>query len=111
VTPITLPSQKWDRASGVRERLALLAAIGPKLDPHVWGYHPSRDFWYYCGGAREIQGQVRVPVSTTIVPATMPTADDSLTQLSERWGIDRDTAFDLIWAEGEERIVRSGATL
>lgn len=40
---------KWDHASGIRERLALLAHLGPELNEGNWGYHPSRDYWYSCG--------------------------------------------------------------
>ena len=91
--PITLVNQTWDRGSGTRERLALLAAIGPSLDPQCWGYHPTRDFWYYCGGAREIQGRVQV--------SHLPQAEESLTALATQWSIDKETARDLIRVEGE----------
>ena len=39
----------WDPASGIRERLALLAALGPTVNPHAWGYHAHQDYWYFCG--------------------------------------------------------------
>jgi hypothetical protein len=39
-------SNGWDNNSGIRERLALLAAQGPTLTPNDWGYNPSRDVWY-----------------------------------------------------------------
>lgn len=48
-----MTQQHWDHQSGIRERLALLAQFGPtELNPHVWGYNPNRDIWYYCGEYR-----------------------------------------------------------
>lgn len=43
----------YDYSSGIRERLALLAALGPSLDSSDWGYHSSKDYWYYCGSTGE----------------------------------------------------------
>lgn len=81
-------AKQWDHQSGVRERLALLADIGPNLDPATWGYHPSRDFWYYCGGARERQGKVSAEVKQE--------GSASLALISERWNLNRVQAMEFI---------------
>lgn len=91
----TLPNRWWDPKTGVRERLALLGAIGPALDPERWRYDPRHDQWEYLGGARQIQGRAYVPTML---------ADDSIKRLMDVWQISRDHAFDLIWRPDEERI-------
>ncbi len=53
----------FDGASAIRERLALLAALGPNLTPSDWGYHPRRDFWYFCGDESR-RGRSMVSVKT-----------------------------------------------
>ena len=78
----------FDMNSGIRERLALLAEIGPKLAPDCWGYHTHRDYWYYCGGAREIQGKVKTEVKQE--------GQESLRLIQERWNMDRKTAMAFI---------------
>ena len=88
MTRVATTHTTFDHQSGVRERLALLAAIGPALDPSAWGYHPSRDFWYYCGGAREIQGAVQVTVKQE--------GSASLAIIAETWGMDRPSAMAFI---------------
>jgi hypothetical protein len=45
----------WDNNSGIRERLALLAALGPTMTPIDWGYNPSRDYWYRCGSDASVR--------------------------------------------------------
>lgn len=77
---------KWDQASGVRERLALLAHFGTDFDPHLWGYHPSRDFWYYCGPPRDVAGRIHVRQEGSA----------SLDLIAQRWNIDRRQAMALI---------------
>jgi hypothetical protein len=52
----------WDHSSSLRERLALLAAIGPALDPRTWSYHYSRDVWYYCGEDTRASGSDYVTI-------------------------------------------------
>ena len=96
---LTLANRQWDRQSGTRERLALLAAIGPTLNPHAWGYHPQRDEWYYCGPAAERPHVTAVEVEQE--------GAESLRLIFERWSLTRDDSFDVLWADGEERIRRS----
>lgn len=73
----------WDIAAGTRERLALLAAIGPTLDPSEWGYHSHRDAWYYCGDDRQRRRLIDVTQE----------ARESLALILERWHLDEDTAL------------------
>lgn len=79
----------WDHQSGVRERLALLAAEGPDLNPALWGYHTSRDFWYACGDrmTRTAQGK-RIDVKQEGVA--------SLELIATRYGMDRRAAMQFI---------------
>lgn len=75
----------WDTQSGIRERLALLAIKGPEFHPNDYGYHPSKDFWYYCGanGGRHVL-QVKQEGSA------------SLALIQEKWNIARHEAMALI---------------
>lgn len=83
---------KWDTSSGVRERLALLAEFGPSLVEHWWGYHPSRDFWYFCGpGGKGISTATRCEVRQE--------GTASLSIISARWGLDREGALARIGGE------------
>jgi len=100
-SPCALINQKWDPCSGLRERLALLAQVGPVLDPATWAYTPRTNEWQYLGGALTIQGCVRV---SAIAPP-----EESLLTLNDSWRIDRDQATDLIWGEDEEKIRATGA--
>ena len=80
-------ASSFDQQSGIRERLALLAQFGTDFDPSLWGYHPSRDLWYYCGPKGDVAGrnvQIRQEGSK------------SLELIEQRWGIDRRTAMALI---------------
>jgi hypothetical protein len=80
----------WAGESGIRERLALLAQFGTDFDPGNWGYHPSRDHWYYCGPREDLtihsRGILNVKQEGT----------RSLELIAERWNIDRATAMALI---------------
>lgn len=78
---------KWDTASGIRERLALLADLGPTLNEHHWGYHPSRDYWYSCGPE-----SVEHPEGCT-TREVQQEGSASLAMIQERWGLDRAAAM------------------
>ncbi len=78
----------FDTQSGIRERLALVARLGPALDTSGWGYHPSRDFWYWCGSREEQPTIARVNVSQE--------GSESLRLIQERWSMDDQTAMAFI---------------
>jgi hypothetical protein len=40
------PLLGWYPNSGIRERLALLAVMGPTLDPREWRYEAGEDVWF-----------------------------------------------------------------
>jgi len=79
--------KKWDHNSGVRERLALLAALGPVFEPVDWGYNSNRDVWYYCGPNRRQKGR-------TIKVAQE--GSGSLGIIAVKYLIERKEAMDLI---------------
>ncbi len=72
----------WDLNSGIRERLALLANIGPTLRPTDWLYHPSYDAWQGLSG--------RAHVAVTMEGSA------SLERLLTRWGIPRADAMLMV---------------
>jgi len=82
-TGTTAPSG-WDAQSGVRERLAALAELGPTMEPRAWGYHASRDVWYACGGQERRTFGVRQEGSA------------SLAIIHERHGLERRAALIFI---------------
>lgn len=87
---------KWDTESGVRERLALLADLGPNLKEGYWGYHPSRDYWYPCGpGSRDMPDAHR----RTLYREVNQEASESLRLIQERWGLDHEAALKRIAIE------------
>lgn len=79
---------KWDEASGIRERLALFAELGPTFDPNHWGYHPSRDFWYFTGP--------RISPNVGRAIHVKQEGSRSLELILERHHVDRRVAMDLI---------------
>lgn len=79
----------WDHQSGIRERLALLAQWGTDFEPSLWGYHPSRDVWYYCGPAKDLASWGKdLKVRQEGVA--------SLALILKRWNMDRATAMAFI---------------
>ena len=78
----------WNDQGGVRERLALLAEIGPNLDGSAWAYDSHHDRWSYIGGALEIQGKVRAEVRQE--------GSASLALIAERWNLNRRQALEFI---------------
>jgi len=80
-------AESFDHASGIRERLALLAHFGTDFDPALWGYHSHRDYWYYCGPPRDVAGR-----NVTI----RQEGSKSLELIQERWNIDRRSALAMI---------------
>ena len=78
---------KWDSASGVRERLALLADLGPNVKEAHWGYHPSRDYWYSCGPVEDR------PALGDCTREVKQEGSASLALIAERWGLDRRAAM------------------
>lgn len=80
-----MQAKAFDNQSGIRERLALLAEVGPGAEFQYWGYHPSRDFWYYHGPNEE-RRQVAVKQEGA----------RSLELIAERWTIGRGDALALI---------------
>lgn len=81
----TQTNNHFDTQSGIRERLALLAELGPALAASDWGYHPSRDYWYACGAER---------VRRTIEVKQEGVA--SLDIIAQRFGMDRRAAMAFI---------------
>jgi hypothetical protein len=84
-TPSTHSS--WDTNSGVRERLALLAELGPDLIPSSWGYNPTSDVWYYCGPHSPSRNVRRIRI--------VREAAESLRLIAQR-GLDQASAMTFI---------------
>lgn len=77
---------KWDDRPAIRERLALLAAIGPERCKDDWQYNPSRDVW-------------SLPLSHPSGPSWIKVRTEgsaSLAIILERWGLDRSAAMAFI---------------
>ncbi len=72
----------WDESSGVRERLALLAAKGPQRCGAAWRYLPNADKW-----AR---------AEPTMLVEVRQEGSESLTIIAKRWGLTRAEAMALI---------------
>ena len=83
-----LLERPWDHASGLRERLALLAAIGPTLEPSAWRYDSVNDAWYYRGGTREARGNdyVTIPQKGSV----------SLTLIANKWNVNWAAAMIIV---------------
>lgn len=79
----------WDDNSGIRERLALLAALGPTMQPAQWGYNPARDSWYRCAIGMGPAGPVKAI-------AVRQEGSASLAILLDKWRMDRVTAMAVI---------------
>lgn len=77
----------FDHQAGVRERLALLAELGPHFNPNDYGYHPTRDVWYFCGNYKDAPPWRNLWVSE---------ASASLERIKTRWNMDRQTALALV---------------
>lgn len=76
--------EQWDKASGCRERLALLAAKGPE-DSSSWSYDPRFDRWFRF----ERGGSVRqVDVKQE--------GSRSLELIQQRWNMDYTAAMAAI---------------
>ena len=69
----------FDKRSGIRERLALLAVCGPSVCPD-WAYYPHSDVWIRYGR--------RIPVSQE--------ATASLDLIQRQHGMDRQSAMTFI---------------
>lgn len=78
----------WDCNAGVRERLSLLALLGPGVKLEAWGYHPSKDYWYFCGA----EGKQH------IVKGLMPVSE-ALQLIATRWKMTEGAAFKFIEME------------
>ena len=90
-----LTERPWDQASGISERLALLAAIGPELDPRDWRYNRSHEFWYYRGDARGMPGNEYVGVHQK--------GSVSMTLIANKWHMNRAAAMILVgYPEGPD---------
>jgi hypothetical protein len=85
----------WDETSGIRERLALLAAIGPALDPRAWRYNPSHKFWYYLEDAEAMPANEYVGVRQK--------GAVSLVLIANKWHMTRAEATTLV-GYPEERV-------
>ena len=83
-----ITERPWDQASGIGERLALLAAIGPALDPRAWRYNRSHEFWYYVEDARAMPGNEYVGVHQN--------GSVSLTLIANKWHMNRAEAMALV---------------
>jgi hypothetical protein len=73
----------FDRNSGIRERLALLAEIGPTADADRFVYDSHRDAWTLRTAAVKVV-KVRQEGSR------------SLEMIAERWKLDRKSAMAVI---------------
>ena len=71
----------WDEHSAIRERLFLLAALGPDLDPTAWRYYPRSDVW-------------RESLERTL--AVSLDSRGSLAAIAKRWNLSRAEAMDFI---------------
>lgn len=71
----------WHEDSAIRERLALLAALGPALEPSEWLYDSRGDCWY-ADTANEI--------------SITQEASGSLGIIAVRWLMDRKAAMAFI---------------
>ena len=69
----------WSSDSGIRERLALLAARGPEDCGH-WAYDPHLDRWYRLGQRVYVKQE----------------GSASLAIITECWHMDRSAAMELI---------------
>lgn len=76
-----MANAKWDKQSGIRERLALLALIGPTIEPADWRYHPRADRWFHYVG----------PHCTVNQEGSV-----SLDLIASNWRLDRRAAMALI---------------
>jgi hypothetical protein len=78
-------TQHFDSQSGVRERLALLAQLGPTMTANDWGYNPSHDFWYACGTQTRV-AYLRIRQEGSA----------SLDIIKAKWGMERASALAFI---------------
>ena len=83
-----ITKRPWDQASGIRERLALLVAIGPTLDPRAWAYDLLNDVWYYRRGTREARGNDYVTIHQK--------GSVSLTLVANKWHVNWAEAMILV---------------
>ena len=74
----------FDSSSGLRERLALVAAIGPSVDPSRFAYDSHRDAWVVCGRNSVRAVNIRQEGSA------------SLELIQSKWGLGRKAAMELI---------------
>jgi hypothetical protein len=83
-----ITERAWDQASEIPERLALLAAIGPALDPRAWRYNRLHESWYCVEAARAMPGNEYVGVHQN--------GSVSLTLIANKWHINRAAAMTLV---------------
>lgn len=79
---------QWDSRSAIRERLALLAALGPaELDAaaHEWAYDSHGDWWTH---ERFDENQLAIRVGQEAV--------ESLAIIERKWWLGRKLALEFI---------------
>lgn len=78
-------SNHFDKNSGIRERLALLAKVGPSEPFEQWSYNPHSDMWH---ASSEHSTVLRLPIKQE--------GSASLELIRQHWGMNRQAAMAFI---------------